>query len=532
MGEPTISILTPVFDPPPAALESMLRSVREQTFGDWEHCLVDDGSTAPHVGEILRRAAGEDPRVKVVQRSENGGIAAATNDALAMARGEFVALLDHDDELWPEALERVAAELRDQPTVDYLYTDEDKVDEVGNHFDAFHKPSWSPDRLRAQMYTCHLRVLRRSLVEDVGGFGSDVDGAQDWDLVLRVTERARRVVHLPEVLYSWRSIAGSTAQGLTAKPWAFDAGVRAIRAHCERVGFPAVVEHDPDRPDVYHLRPRLLERPLVSIVIPTGGQVRDVWAQPCVLAAHCVESVVETTTYDDYEIVVVADEQTDRRVLAELRAIAGERLRVVLGDRPFNFSERINLGAMEARGDHLLLLNDDMEVVTPEWIERMVMYSAQPGVGAVGAKLLFEDGRLQHVGVVFQHGGPAHRYRGFTRDYPGYFGDVFVPNNLLAVTGACLMTSREAFMAVGGLSTLFPVDFNDVDYCLKVAQEGYRVVWDPDTVLYHFESSTRPAYVESVEAQLLRQRWGRSTRDPFVVDASLRSVVDVGAPVL
>ncbi|HEX3360156.1 MAG TPA: glycosyltransferase [Solirubrobacterales bacterium] len=518
MAEPRFSILTPIYETPPDVLGAMLRSVRRQTFDDWELCLVDDCSPSPYIAEVLAREAARDPRIRVRTRDENGGIVAASNDALTMARGEFLALLDHDDLLHPEALALTDAALRADPEIDYLYTDEDKLDAAGHHAAPFFKPDWSPERFRTQMYTCHLSVLRRSLVEEVGGFDPEFEGSQDWDLVLKVTERARKVHHIPRVLYHWRMLESSAAGGgVEAKPWAYDAGTRAIKAHCERTGVPAEVIRDEDWPGVYHLEPRLREKPLVSIVIPTAGTRREVRYEDVVLVEHCVRSIVETSTYEDYEIVVVIDHHADPGLAPRLEEIAGERLRVVRFEKPFNFSEKINTGVVHSDGEYLLLLNDDMEVVTPDWIERLVMYAAIPEVGAVGGRLIWEDGRLQHVGVLFENVGyPGHPYRGFSGGYNGYSNNVLVAQNYLAVTAACMMTRRDLFEAAGGFSSEFPMNYNDMDYCLKLRADGLRVVYDPDTILYHFESSSRATDVEDWEKDQLRARWLPMTaNDPF-----------------
>jgi GT2 family glycosyltransferase len=514
---PRFSILTPVYETPDDVLWAMLDSVRSQGFEDWEHCLVDDASRGGQVREALARAQRRDPRVRVLHREQNGGIVAASNDALAMATGEFVVLLDHDDALHRDALELVDRALAATPEADYLYTDEDKIDRGGGHSGPFFKPDWSPERMRTQMYTCHLSVLRRSLVEEVGGFDPEFEGSQDWDLVLKVTERARAILHLPRVLYHWRTLESSAAGGgEAAKPWAFEAGRRAVQAHCERIGLPATVERDGTDAGVYHLRPALERQPPVSIVIPTAGGSREVRYQEVVLISHCVRSIVETSSYEAYEIVVVADRSVDPAVLGELCEIAGERLRVVPYEREFNFSAKINAGAVRSEGEHLLLLNDDMEVVAPDWIERLVMYSGIPEVGAVGAKLLWEDGRLQHAGVRFEHGLPGHLYRGFSGEFRGYGNGARVAQNCLAVTGACLMTRRDAFEEVGGLTTTLPVNYNDMDYCLKQRAAGRRVVYDPDTVLYHFESSSRSMEVEQWEKEALVDRWLPLTAtDPY-----------------
>jgi len=542
---PLFSIVTPVYNTPPDVLAALLRSVCKQRFEDWELCLVDDCSTEPHVREMLEQAAGEDERIRVGGREENGGIVAASNDALAMAQGEFVVLLDHDDELHPAALARVAEAIAATPEADYVYTDEDKIDRAGRRSGPFFKPDWSPERMRTQMYTCHLSVMRRRLVEEVGGFDAEFEGSQDWDLVLKVTERARAVVHLPEVLYHWRMLETSTAgAGEEAKPWAFEAGTRAIQAHCNRIGLPAEAERDLEKPGVYHLRPRLQREPLVSIVIPTAGGSREVRFQQVTLIEHCVRSIVETSTYENYEIVCVTDRIVGQDLIERLRAIAGERLRIAPFEGPFNFSEKINRGVLHSKGERLLLLNDDTEMVTPDWIERMVMYTELEEVGAVGARLIWEDGRPQHVGILFENGGyPGHIYRGFSPDFPGYSNNVFVAQNYLAVTAACLMTTRAAFDDVGGFSPVFPNNYNDMDFCLKLCNSGRRVVYDPDTLLYHFESSSRETDVEEWEKEALRARWlGLTAVDPSTnpglrhglprIESYLAEVFPALAPVL
>jgi GT2 family glycosyltransferase len=517
VAEPRFSILTPVHETPADVLAAMLDSVRRQGCEDWEHCLVDDASTAPHIAELLEGAEREDPRVRLARRQENGGIVAASNDALAMARGELVVLLDHDDALHPDALEQVERALTATPEADYIYSDEDKIDRGGRHSAPFFKPGWSPERLRTQMYTCHLAVFRRALVEEVGGFDPSYEGAQDWDLALKVGERARAVAHIPRVLYHWRTLETSAAGGgEEAKPWAFEAGSRAIEAHCRRIGLPATVERDSGLPGVYHLRPRLEREPTVSIVIPTAGGRREVRYREVVLVAHCVRSIVERSTYGAYEIVVVADEETEPAVLEQLAEIAGDRLKVLRRPGPFNFSSKVNAGAVRGEGEHLLLLNDDMEVVTPEWIERLVMYSGLEDIGAVGARLIWEDGRLQHAGIRFENGLPGHPCRGFSGEFDGYGNAARVATNCLAVTGACLMTRRDAFDQVGGFSTTLPLNYNDMDFCLKQVAAGRRVVFDPDTVLHHFESSSRSMEVEQWEKETLAERWMPLTAtDPY-----------------
>ena len=515
---PLISIITPVYNTPEPVLRAMVDSVRSQSFTDWELCLVDDCSPSSRPREVLAEYAAMDPRIRFQTRSENGGIVHASNDSLAMARGEFVSFLDHDDELYPGALEATAAALRSAPDVDYVYTDEDKLDEDGNRGNPFYKPDWSPERFRYQMYSCHFGTMRRSLVEEVGGFRPDFEGSQDFDLVFRVTERARRIVHIPEVLYGWRIIAGSAAGDVNAKPYAWLAGQRAIQSHCDRVGFQAEVTHDMSQPGWYRLEPRLTDEPSVSIVIPTNGNSTIVQGERTCLVLDCVRSIVERSTYGNFEIVVVSDDVVSPLVLEQLSDLAGDRLTVVPFHKPFNFSEKINLGALHSEGEHLLLLNDDTRVISENWLESLVMYSRFDGIGAVGPKLLFEDGRIQHAGISLTRAdsGPVHMYRGFSGDHPGYFSSLRVSMNLLAVTGACMMTSRAAFESVGGFSERFPSNYNDIDYCLKLHSSGLRIAFNPEVSLYHFESLSRNPIVHPDELSEFQDRWGHLLgNDPY-----------------
>ena len=430
-------------------------------------------------------------------------------EALATARGEFVALLGESDRLDRKALALVNEAIQTTPEVDLAYTDEDTIDAAGRRSGTFFKPDWSPERLRAEMYVGRLSFLRRSLVEEVGGLDPALAGAAEWDLTLKVSERARAILHIPRLLYHRRANAHA---GIADD----DANVHAVQAHCERIGLPARVEADPARPGGCRLRPALLKTPKVSIVIPTCGQRRAIRGVEAVLVLHCVRSILAMSTYGDFEIVCVADTSTEPAVLDELQRIGGERLRIVAYEAPFNFSAKINLGAAHSDGEHLLLLNDDMEVLTPDWIERLVMYSGHPGIGAVGAQLRWEDERVQHAGVVLEGGLAGHVYRGTGGELSGYARNVLVTQNYLAVTGACLMTPREAFERMGGLSEELPVNYNDIDYCLKMRSHGLRVVYDADTVLYHFESSSRETKVHRWEKAMLVQRW-RSVvgREPY-----------------
>jgi GT2 family glycosyltransferase len=514
---PLFSVVTPVYDPPEAVLRACLESVRAQTFADWEHCLVDDGSTLPHVRAVLAEHAAADPRVRVLHREANGGIIAASNDALAMATGEFVALLDHDDLIVPDALAQVATAIAEHPDIDYCYSDEDNLSPRGELITPFYKPDWSPERFRSQMYTCHLGVLRRALVDEVGRFNPGFEGSQDFDLVLRVTERARRVHHIPHILYHWRMLPTSVAGNAEAKPYAYESGRRAVQAHCDRIGLDAVVEHG--RVDgVYRVRRNVVSpEPLVSVVIPTRGSRGRVWGVERCFVVECVRSLVELCTYPNLEFVVVADTPTPPGVIRALERVAGDRLKVVWYDRPFNFSEKMNLGAAHATGPYLLLLNDDIEVVSADFLHTMVGIAAgEDDVAMVGAKLLFADGRLQHAGHVYNDGNPYHAMFRFHGDEFGPSGLLLVQRECSGVTAACALVKATVFDEVGGFTPHLGNNFNDVDFSLKIRHKGYRIIWTPHAELYHFESMTREPKVLVPEHDFIKLRWWRElNHDPY-----------------
>jgi len=453
-------------------------------------------------------------------------LATATRAALAAARGDAVALLSPGDLLVPGALGRARnAWQHGASAVDVLYTDEAERGDRDQPVDPFLKPDWSPERLHAQPYLGRFTALRRRLVEEVGGLRSDLGEAAEHDLVLRVAERARRVHHLTGVAYLH-------APDRPAIPAPSPAGLRAITEHLERTGFPATAEiaseigAEPDADAYYRLRPALRERPLVSIVIPTAGYRRYVRGALVDLVVHCVRSVVTRSTYPDYEIVCVAGDAMPARTRDALTSIAGDRLCMVDNPGTFNFARAINLGALHSQGQHLVLLNDDTEVITPDWIEALLMFSTRPDVGAVGAKLLFADDRVQHGGIIVpSRGGPGHPWYGFPGDHPGYADALRVPCEYQAVTGACLMTRREHFDAVGGFATVFPLNYNDVDYCLKLRQRGQAVVVNPQVRLYHFEWSSRgEGTPNTAELAELERRWGTTLdRDPFYNEGFGRS---------
>ncbi|MGB1724040.1 MAG: glycosyltransferase family 2 protein, partial [Ilumatobacteraceae bacterium] len=391
---PRFSVVTPVHDPSVDGLRACADSVLGQSHSDWEWVISDDASSDAEVVAYLDELA-RDQRVTLIRREVNGGIVAATNDALRVATGGFVAFLDHDDLLTPDALSAVDEVLLGDDSIDFLYSDEDKIDDDGNRSQRFTKPAWSPERLRAQNYCSHLSVMRRALVDEVGGLRAGFDGAQDYDLVLRVSERARAIAHIPKVLYHWRMSSGSTAADADAKPYALEAGRRAVVEHLERCGISAEVSLTEQR--YLRVRRAPTSHPRVSLIIPTNGARGRVWGQTMTLVENCVASIVERSTYPDLEIVVVHD-MVDEALLSRLRSIAGDRLVEVPFDRPFNFSEKINLGVVRSTGSIVVPLNDDAMVASPDWVETLVAHLEEDEVGMVGPRLLLADGRIQSAG--------------------------------------------------------------------------------------------------------------------------------------
>ncbi|HVB04703.1 MAG TPA: glycosyltransferase [Acidimicrobiales bacterium] len=512
-GAPLVSFLVPVFRTEPRwVLERCVASVLAQRHAGWELCLVDDGSGDPELTAYLESLPRLDRRVKVGALATSSGISAATNAALALASGRFIGFLDHDDELSPDAVARVAAALETEPEADLLYSDEDKIDELGGRFDPFFKPAWSPDLLLSYAYTCHLSVLRRGLLDELGGLRSAFDGSQDYDLALRTSERARRIVHLPEILYHWRSLPSSAASGATAKPWAYEAGRLAIADAMERRGEPSEVTEHPDFPGRYHVRRRVQGRPLVSAIIP----FRD---EPGLLAT-CAESLREAPGYDRLELVLV-DNGSELPETEALLAELGRQpdVRIVRDPGPFNWAAINNAAAREASGNLLLFMNNDMEARVPGWLDALVGHALRPEIGAVGARLVYPDGAIQHAGVVIGLGGIAgHVLRGLPGALPGYASMAISTRNCSVVTGACMMVRREVFEAVGGFDEELPVAFNDVDFCLKLRAAGYLVVYTPLAELIHHESRSRGHTDDLAENQRIRERWGEAlvAGDPYL----------------
>ena len=479
---PLFSIIVPVYNTDPGLLRRMIASVEAQWYSHWELVLVDDHSTSPAVRDVLSGLI--DPRIVVVQIAENRGISGATNEGIARATGDFIVFLDHDDELTVDCLYELALRIdRDDP--DYLYSDEDKLDADGNFADPFFKPDWSPDTLMSTMFTCHVSCVRRSLALQLGGLRSEYDGSQDWDFVLRVSERARRIAHVAKVLYHWRITPGSCASDLQAKPWAIDAGKRAREDALRRRNQPGELVPVPELPGYYRTRYRMQGQPLISILIPSKNN-------GAVLKA-CIDSIFERTTYRPFEIVVINNGSTDQSTCDYLSGLRRrECVQVFDYNVPFNYSEINNAGVRVARGELLVFLNDDTEVLSDDWLETMGGYAQLSHVGAVGAKLLYPGARtVQHSGVLNLTNGPCHAFARIDARAPGYFARNMLEHDWIAVTGACLMIERKKFEAAGGFDEDLAVTYNDVALCLSLAQQGFHQVVCPGVELVHHESLSR-----------------------------------------
>lgn len=516
MTAPLFSIVTPVYEPPLDVLRQTIDSVLCQTCEDWEWILVDDHSPSESVRTVLREAALLDRRIRVIERVENGHIVAASNDGLAAATGEFVVLVDHDDLLTIDALEQVKAVVDEFSDVDYIYSDEDKVDQHGAFFGEFRKPDWSPERLRGQMYTSHLSVIRRLLVNKVGAFREGFDGSQDHDLVLRVTEKAHRVVHIAQVLYHWRAVEGSAAADVAAKPYARESGLRAVQEQADRLGLNARAVLVNQDPSLYRLSRSLEPERRVSIVIPTMGMSARIWGEERCLVVEAVRSALAHTNHENLEIVIVYDPPTPQDVLAELREIAGDKLVLVPYVGDFDFSKKMNLGVIASTGDRIVALNDDVQVLSERWLEELVAPLDEPDVGMTGAKLYFSDGTIQHAGHSYSVGGYNHIWMHSAHDELGPFGALKINRECSGVTVACSALRREVFDEVGGFSETLPVNFNDVDLSYKVRFSGYRIVWMASCELYHFESRTRVRGIEGWEFTNAVSRWGHPEHDPYL----------------
>ena len=518
--KPVFSVVMPTYETPPALLEKAVESVKAQLYDAWELCIADDGSKNPDTREMLKRYAAEDPRIKVTFRETNGHISAASNSALDLATGEWIALLDHDDELTEDALYWMAASLEADPDADILYSDEDKIDEEGRISDPYFKPDWSPELFLSQNMINHLGVYRRSLVEKGGRFREGFEGSQDYDLALRVLDQTtpERVRHIPAILYHWRMVAGSVALGSEEKSYPYERARKAIAEHLERNGVKAEVVAGRDRFS-HRVVPALPARkPHVTIIVPTRDRVD--------MMRMVVTGLLEKTSYPNWDLIIVDNGSEKAETLEYFAEIQKDaRITVLRDDEPFNFSRLNNRAAEQAKGPLLLLLNNDIEPIDDGWLEEMVRQIQRPGVGAVGAKLYYPNDTVQHVGVTTGIGGVAgHFDKHLPREAPGYFNRAQLIHNVSATTAACLLTTKKIYKQIGGMNDKeLKVAFNDVDFCLKIRAAGHRIVLTPYAELYHHESVSR-GLEDTVEKRdrfrsemmWMRNKWGDALDgDPY-----------------
>ena len=503
--EPRLSIVIPVYKTPERYLQEMLDSIVNQTYSKWEVCIADGSPRGESRERLIKRYADRDTRFKYVIRGENKGISGNTNAAMDMAQGDFLVLADQDDTLTPDALFECVKAMNEDPLYDVIYSDEDKLDMDGQAlFDPHFKPDFNPDLLTSVNYICHLFVVNRNLVEVIGGFRQEFDGAQDYDFIFRCTEQARKVHHIPKVLYHWRCHMNSTASNPESKMYAFEAGARAIKAHYDRMGIAVdSVEKGVDY-GIYHTRFHLDEEPLVSVIIPNKDHRADL--------DLCLTSLLDKGTYRNLEVIVVENNSTEPETFDYYEELQEKRknVRVVTWKREFNFSAINNYGVTFAHGEYLLFLNNDVEVIEPDVIREMLGYARRDDVGIVGARLLYQDDTIQHAGVVIGFGGIAgHTFIGLHQAENSYFHRAMCAQDYSAVTAACMMSKRSLFDQVGGFREELAVAFNDIDYCLKIRSLGKKVVYNPYALLYHYESKSRgledtPEKVERFNREVAR----------------------------
>lgn len=517
--KPLISVIVPVFNPPEPFLRAAIDSVIAQIYPNWELCLADDASTAPHVQAVLKEYAAQDGRIKATFRAEQGHIAQCSNSALELTAGEFVALLDHDDLLTPDALYAVVLLLNQHPEADFIYSDEDKIDEQGHFSHPAFKPDWVPDSFLCRMYTCHLAVYRRAILNQIDGFRLGYEGSQDYDLVLRFTEQTSQIFHIPKILYHWRIHPASIAESSAAKPYAYTAAKQALEDALVRRGEPGQVIDVPNHPGHYIIRYQISDYKRVSIIIPTRdlGEMLD----------HCLNSIFLQSTYPNYEVIVVDNgsiEPATQIILEKWQIQEPDRFRFYSLDIPFNYSAINNFAVTKAQGEFLLFLNNDTAVITPDWITAMVEQAQRASIGAVGARLLYPDHTIQHAGIVLGiAAATGHSHKHFAADAFGYLGQIVSVCNYAAVTGACLMCRTEAFKAVRGFEEALAVSYNDIDLCLKFLEKGFQNVYLPHVQLYHYESKSRGQDITPekqarffAETDWMRQRWADwMKRDPY-----------------
>lgn len=482
--KPLISIVIPLYCTPLPYLKELLESVRRQSYENWQLCLAD-GSPDDKAKEFIEKHYGREKRIVYRKLEENGGISVNTNEAVALAAGEYLMLCDHDDTLEPDALYEIVKAINDTGA-DVLYTDEDKVSMDGRHyFDPNFKPDFNLFRLRENNYICHIFVVKKSLTDETGLLRSEFDGAQDFDFILRCCEKAQKIMHIPKVLYHWRCHMDSTAADPSSKAYAYEAGRKAVREHYQRLGIDAKVEMT-ERPGWYRSHVKVQGNPLISVIIPNKDHTDDL--------ELCLFSMTRKSTYRNYEILIVENNSEKEETFEYYRKLPDRypKARVLTWEKEFNYSAINNFAAKEAKGEYLLFLNNDVEILTPDWMEEMLQNCQQENVAAVGAKLYYPDDTIQHAGVVLGLGGIAgHIMCRASKEDPGYFGRMISVQEISAVTAACMMVKKSDFDAVGGLDETFQVAFNDIDLCMKFRAAGKKIIFTPYAELYHYESKSR-----------------------------------------
>lgn len=515
--KPQISIITPVYNVDEIWLEKAIYSVINQVYENWELCLVDDASTKMHIRKVLEKHAKHNYRIKVKYLKENLGISGASNEALSLATGEFIGLLDHDDELPINALFEVVKLLQEHPEADMIYSDENKIDINGKRSEPYFKPDWSPDLFLSNMYTCHFGVYRKKIIDEIGGFRKGYEGSQDYDLVLRFAERTDKIYHIPKILYHWRKIPNSTAVRYEAKGYADTNARKALEDSLERRKINGEVLLG-KFPSSFRIKRDIIGTPRVSIIIPTKDHI-DVLRK-------CIESIEKKTSYKNYEIIIIDNNSKDHQTIDYLETISkAPNIRTLKYEDSFNFSAINNFTARNSNGEYLLFLNNDTEVISDEWLSAMLEHSQRKEVGAVGGMLLYPNGTIQHAGVIIGLGGVAgHSHKYIPKDNPGYMLRPHLVHNLSAVTAACMMLRKDVFEEVGGFDENLAVAFNDVDLCLKIREKGYLIVYTPYAELYHHESLSR-GYEDNPEKQkrflkevkYIREKWKQviNKGDPY-----------------
>ncbi len=512
-SKPKISILLPVYNTPEKFLRRAIDSVINQIYKNWELCIADDASNDENIKLILEEYKKKDKRIKVIYREKNGGISVASNTALKMVTGEFIGVLDHDDIYWPNALFETVKVLNEHPKADLIYSDEDKIDENENHSGPFFKPDYSPDLLLSMMYMTHFLALRKSLADKIGLFNEKYPGTQDWDYILRTVEQTKEVYHIPNILYSFRMWSGSTAGNPRSKTYAYKVHKDVINDALQRRGTPGIIKPGPFLGS-YDIIYSIKEEPLVSIVISTKDKVN--------FLRRCVDGVL-SNTYQNFEIIIINNQSIEKETYEYFEKLKiNPKVRILDYDRPFHIPKIFNYAVSEAKGEYILLLGNDIEPIKKDWLSIMVGHIQRKDVGGVGVKLLFGDKKVQHCGVILGlgpdriAGHPYYRYP----DEIGYGGLVNVNRNYSAVTGACFLTKRNLYLEVGGFDEDLRILFNDVDYCLKLRAKGFQMVYVPQAVLFHHESTSlgkiETRGVDASEVSYMKKKWGKLLEnDPF-----------------